>query len=176
MAAAVQRVLASAQEGHRWPDGMPDSLRRQVIPGDAKCLNWALSAVEGKGWQGAVDGVRRALTEGDMAQPSESGGARREMQDTGVQTFSQYLAKCPWGRYGEGRVKSEGGRIKEDTRWLYTGSGEQRKCTGRWRRWIKEDELQQRCCRAGGEVATMSCCGRQKGRRRRKKGRGIRER
>ena len=27
VAAAVQRVLASAQQGHQWPDKMPDSIR-----------------------------------------------------------------------------------------------------------------------------------------------------
>ena len=75
MAAALQRVLVSVQEGHEWPDDMPDRARQQVIPGDAKCLYWALSAVDGKGWQAAANNVPRTLTEGDPAQPLESGGA-----------------------------------------------------------------------------------------------------
>ena len=49
VAAAVQRVQDSAQEGKRWPEEMPEGARRQVIPGDDKCLYWALSAVDGAG-------------------------------------------------------------------------------------------------------------------------------
>ena len=49
VAAAVQRVLDSAQEGQGWPEEMPERARRQVIPGDGKCLYWALSAVDGAG-------------------------------------------------------------------------------------------------------------------------------
>ena len=54
-------LLASAQEGHQWPDKMPDSVRRQVILWDGKSLYWALSAVEGKGGQaGGRQGVQEA--------------------------------------------------------------------------------------------------------------------
>ena len=52
---------------------MPEQARRQVIPGDGKCLYTALSAVDGAGRQAAADEVRKALTEGDMARPPESG-------------------------------------------------------------------------------------------------------
>ena len=96
MAAAVQRVLASAQDGHEWPDKRPDSAGWQVIPGDGKCLYCALSAVDGKGGQ-AADEVRRALTEGDMAQPPESRWARLVMRDAGVRTWEQYLGKVRTG-------------------------------------------------------------------------------
>ena len=71
--AAVQRVLDSAQDGHEWPEEMPDRARRQVIPGDGSCLYWALSAVEGKSRQAAAEGGRKKLSEGDMARPPESG-------------------------------------------------------------------------------------------------------
>ena len=47
VAAAVQWVLDSAQDGQEWPEEMPDGKRRQVIPGDGECLYWALSAVDG---------------------------------------------------------------------------------------------------------------------------------
>ena len=36
--AAVQRVLDNAQDGQEWPEEMPERARRQVIPGDGKCL------------------------------------------------------------------------------------------------------------------------------------------
>ena len=59
----VQQVLASAQEVQEWPDEMSDNARQQVILGDARCLYWALSAVEGQSGQVAADKVCRALTE-----------------------------------------------------------------------------------------------------------------
>ena len=74
-AAALQRVLDSAQDGQEWPEEMPDGAGRKVIPGCGKCLNWALSAMDGTGGQAAADEVRKALTEGDMAWPPESGWA-----------------------------------------------------------------------------------------------------
>ena len=86
VAAAVQRVLDSAQDGQEWPEEMPEGARRQVIPGDGKCLYWALSAVDGAGGQAAAVEVRRALTEGDMARPPESGWAWRVMRDAGART------------------------------------------------------------------------------------------
>ena len=98
VAAAVQRVLDSAQEGQEGPEEMPERARRQVIPGDGKCLYWALSAVDGAGGQAAAEKVRRALTEGDMARPPESGWARRVMRDAAARTWDQYLDK---GRRGE---------------------------------------------------------------------------
>ena len=67
--AAVQRVLDSAQEGQGWPEEMPEGARRRVIPGDGKCLYWALSAVDGAGGRAAAEEVRKALTEGEMARP-----------------------------------------------------------------------------------------------------------
>ena len=88
-AAAVQRVLDSAQDGQAWPEEMPYRARRQIIQGDGKCLNWALSAVDRKGGQAAAEKVREALTEGDMARPPESGWAGRVMQDAGVRMCEQ---------------------------------------------------------------------------------------
>ena len=93
VAAAVQRVLDSAQEGQEWPEEMPERARRQVIPGDGKCLYWALSAVDRAGGQAAAEEVRRALTEEDMARPPESGWARKVMRDAGARTWDQYLDK-----------------------------------------------------------------------------------
>ena len=46
VAAAVRRVVDNAQDGQEWPEEMPERARRQVIPGDGKCLYWALSAVD----------------------------------------------------------------------------------------------------------------------------------
>ena len=69
VAAAVQRVLDNAQEGQETPEEMPERARRQVVPGDRKCLYWALSAVDGAGGQAATEEVRKALTEGGMARP-----------------------------------------------------------------------------------------------------------
>ena len=117
MALAVQRVLASAQEGHEWPAEMPDSARRQVIPGDGNCLYWALSAVDGKGGRAAADKLLRALTDADLAQPPESEGARQVMRDAGVRTWGQYLDKmrteeiwggaCEVGRWAHQRECKE---------------------------------------------------------------------
>ena len=76
---------------------MPDRARRQVIPGDGKCLYLGLSAMEGKGGQAAADEVRKALTEGDMAGPLESRFARRVMQDAGVRIWERYLDKVRKG-------------------------------------------------------------------------------
>ena len=86
VAAAVQRVLDSAQDGQQWPEEMPDGARRQVIPGNGKCLYWALSAVDGTGGQAAADEVRKGRTEGDMARPQELGWAQLVMRDAGVRT------------------------------------------------------------------------------------------
>ena len=98
VAAAVQRVLDSAQEGQGWPEEMPERARRQVIPGDGRCLYWALSAVDGAGGQAAAEEVRRGLTEGDMARPPQSGWARRVMREAGAQTWDQYLEKVRRGK------------------------------------------------------------------------------
>ena len=98
----MQRLLASAQDGHEKPDQMPDRRRRQAIPGDGKCLYWAISAVEGRGGHWAADEVRRVLTEGDMARPPQSGWARRVMRDAGVRTWEQYLDKVRTGEIWEG--------------------------------------------------------------------------
>ena len=58
--------------------------------------------MDGKAGKAAADNVRKALTEGDMAQPLESGWAQRAMRDAGVQTWEQYLDKVRkgeiWGR------------------------------------------------------------------------------
>ena len=70
---------------------------RQVIPGDGKCLYWALRAVDGAGGQAAAEEVRKALTEGDMARPPESGWAQRVMRDAGTRTWEQYLDKVRKG-------------------------------------------------------------------------------
>ena len=123
VAAAVQRVLDSAQEGQGWPEEMPEGARRQVIPGDGKCLYWALSAVDGAGWQAAAEEVRKALTEGEMARPPESGLARRVMRDAGARTWDQYLDKVRrgeiWGGACEvGRwAQSKGCRVAMYQEW-----------------------------------------------------------
>ena len=49
-----------------------------------------------------------------MVQPLASGWARQVMRDTGVRTGSNTQTKCARGRCGEGRLKLEGVRIKED--------------------------------------------------------------
>ena len=89
VAAAVQRLLASAQEVQERPDETPDGVRRPVIPGDGKCLYWALSLVEGQGGQAAADEVCRALTKGDMAKSPDATRARRVMRDAHVRTWGQ---------------------------------------------------------------------------------------
>ena len=123
VAAAVQRVLESAQEEQEWPEEMPERERRQVIPGDGKCLYWALGTVDGAGGQAAAEEVRRALTEGDMARPPELGWAQRVMRDAGVRTWDQYLDKVRrgeiWGGACEvGRwVQSKGCRVAMYQEW-----------------------------------------------------------
>ena len=123
VAAAVHRVLDNAQDGPEWPEEIPDRARRQVIPGDGKCLYSALSAVDGAGGQAAADEVRKALTEGHMARPPESGWARRVMRDAGAPTWEQYLDKVRkeeiWGRACEvGRwAQSKGCRIAMYREW-----------------------------------------------------------
>ena len=92
-----QRALDSAQEGQEWPAEVLDRARRQVIPGDGKCLYWALSAVDGKDGEAAADEVRKALTERDLARLPESGSALRVMQDAGARTWEQYLDKVRTG-------------------------------------------------------------------------------
>ena len=114
--AAVQPVLVSAQERHEWPDKMPDRARPQVIPGDGKCLYWALSAVNVKDGQAAADQVRRALTEGDMARPLEPGRARRVMRDGGVRVWEQYVDKLPTGKIWAGACEVEWWGINEDVK------------------------------------------------------------
>ena len=109
----MQRVLDNAQDGQESPEEMPDRARRQVIPGDGRCLHWALSAVDGAGGQAAADEVRKALTEGDMARPPESGWARRVMREAGLRTWEKYLDKvrkgeiwggaCEVGRWAQGK-------------------------------------------------------------------------
>ena len=113
VAAAVQRVLDSAQDGQEWPEEMPEGARRQVIPGDGKCLYWALSVVDGRGGQAAADAVCKVLTEGDMAQPPVLWWGRRVMRDAEMQTWEQYLDKvrkgeiwggaCEVGRWAKGK-------------------------------------------------------------------------
>ena len=76
---------------------MPDQAKRHVRPGDGKCLFQARSAVDRKGGQAAADEVRKALTEGDMARPPESGWARQVMRDAGVRTWEHYLDKVRKG-------------------------------------------------------------------------------
>ena len=97
MAAAVQEALDSAQEGQQWPEELPEGARRQVIPGDGKCLCWALSAVDGAGGRAAAEEVRKALTEGEMVRPPELGWAWRVMRDAGARTWDQYLDKVRRG-------------------------------------------------------------------------------
>ena len=89
----MQGVLDNTQDGQEWPEEMPERARRQVIPGDGNSLYWALSATDGAGGQAAAEEVRRALTEGDMAWPPESGWARTVMRDAGARTWVQYLDK-----------------------------------------------------------------------------------
>ena len=123
VAAAVQRVLDSAQEGQEWPEEMPERARRQVIRGDGKCLYLALSAVDGAGRQAAAEEVRRALTEGDMARPRESGWARRVMRDAGARTWDQYLDKVRRGEIWGGAcevarwAQSKGCRVAMYQEW-----------------------------------------------------------
>ena len=123
VAAAVQRVLDSALEGQGWPDEMPEGARRQVIPGDGKCLYWALSAVDGAGGRAAAEEVRKALTEGETARPPESGWARRVMRDAGARTWDQYPDKVRrgeiWGGACEvGRwAQSKGCRVAMYQEW-----------------------------------------------------------
>ena len=123
VAAAVQGVLDSAQEGQEWPEEMPEGARRQVIPGDGKCLYWALRVVDGAGGQAAAEEVRKALTEGEMARPPESGWARRVMRNAGARTWDQYLDKVRrgeiWGGACEvGRwVQSKGCRVAMYQEW-----------------------------------------------------------
>ena len=106
----MQRVLDSAQDGQEWREKMPDRARQQAIPGDGKCLYWALSAVDGAGGQAVADKVRKTLTEGDMAQSPESCWARRVMRDAGVRSGSSTWTKCARGTYGEEHVKLGGVR------------------------------------------------------------------
>ena len=123
VAVAVQRVLDNAQDGQEGHEEMPERARRQVIPGDGKCLYWALSAVDGAGGQAAAEKVRRALTEGDMARPPESGWAPRVIRDAGARTRDQYLDKVRkeeiWGGACEvGRwAQSKGCRIAMYQEW-----------------------------------------------------------
>ena len=123
VAAAVQRVLDSAEEGQEWPEEMPERARRQVIPGDGKCLYPALSAVDEAGGQAAAEEVRKALTEGDMARPPKSGWARRVMREAGARTWDQYLDKVRrgeiWGGACEvGRwAQSKGCRVAMYQEW-----------------------------------------------------------
>ena len=97
VAAAVQRVLASAQEGHQCPERMPDSVWRQVIPRGCECLYGALSALEGEDGRAAAAEARRAFTEGYMALPLQALWAQRVMRDAGVRTLAQYLHKVHTG-------------------------------------------------------------------------------
>ena len=127
VAAAAQRVLDNAQDGQEWPEEMPERARRQFIPGDGKCLYWAVSAVDGAGGQAAAGEVYKALTEGNLARPPELGWARRVMGDAGAHTSEQYLDK---GRKGEiwggacevGRwAQSNGCRIAMYQEWVPRG-------------------------------------------------------
>ena len=117
VAAAVQIMLDNAQDGREWPEKMPERARRQVIPGDGKCLYWALSAVDRAGGQAAAEEVRRAFTERDMARPREWGWARMVMRNAGARTWDQYMDKVHkgeiWGGACEvGRwAQSKGCRI-----------------------------------------------------------------
>ena len=123
VAAAAQGVLDSAQEGQGWPEAMPEGARRQVIPGDGKCLYWALSALDRAGGRVAAEEVRKGLTEGEMARPPESGWARRVMRDAGARTWDQYLDKvrrgkiwggaCEFGRWAQ----SKGCRVAMYQEW-----------------------------------------------------------
>ena len=67
--------------------------------------------------------MRKALTEGEMARPPESGLARRVMRDAGARTWDQYLDKVRrgeiWGGACEvGRwVQSEGCRLAMYQEW-----------------------------------------------------------
>ena len=123
VAAAVQRVLDSAQVGQGWPEEMPEGARRQVIPGDGKCLYWALSAVDRAGGRAAAEEVRKALTQGQMARPRESGWARRVMRNGGARKWDQYLDKVRrgeiWGGACEvGRwAQSKGCRVAMYQEW-----------------------------------------------------------
>ena len=108
VAAPLQRVLDNAQDRQEWPEEMPERARRQVIPGDGKCLYWALSAVDGAGGEAATEEVRRALTEGDMARPPELDWARRVMRDAGAQTWDQYLDKLRKGEIWGGACEVGG--------------------------------------------------------------------
>ena len=159
VAAAVQRMPDSAQEGQEWPEEMPETARRQVIPGDGKCLYWALSAVDGAGGQAAAEEVRRALTEGDMARPPESGWARRVMRDAGARTWDQYLDKVRrgeiWGGACEvGRwAQSKGCRVAMYQEWGPRGVYRKTAEVGEGKRMAAALLWSRR----GGD--TTSCCG-----------------
>ena len=97
VAAVVQRVQDNPQDRQEWPEEMPERARQQVIPGDDKCISWALSAVDGAGGQAAAEEVRKALKEREEARHPESEWARRVMTDAGAQTWEQYLDKVRKG-------------------------------------------------------------------------------
>ena len=119
VAAAVQRVLDSAQGGQGWPEEMLGGARRQVIPGDGKCLYWALSTVDraGGGQQ------QKRCAEAEMARPPESGWARRVMRDAGARTWDQYLDKVHRGEIWGGAcevwrwAQSKGCRVAMYQEW-----------------------------------------------------------
>ena len=56
-------------------------------------------------------------------------------------------------------MKLGGGRRARNAEWQCTRSGDRRGCIGRWQKWEKESERQQRCCGADEEGDTTSCCG-----------------
>ena len=51
------------------------------------------------------------------------------------------------------------GRRARDAEWQCTRSGDRGGCIGRWQKWEKESEWQQRCCGADEEGDTTSRCG-----------------
>ena len=76
-----------------------------------------------RGGQAAAEEVRKALTEGDMARPPESGWVGRVMRDAGAGTWDQYLDKVRrgevWGGACEvGRwAQSKGCRVAMYQEW-----------------------------------------------------------
>ena len=56
-------------------------------------------------------------------------------------------------------MKLGGGRRARDAEWQCTRSGDRGGCIGRWQKWEKKSERQQRCCGADEEGDSTSCCG-----------------
>ena len=85
------------------------------------------ASVDGAGGQAAAEEVRKALTEGEMARPPESGWAWRVMRDAGARTWDQYLDKVRRGEIWGGAcevgswAQSKGCRVAMYQEWGQRG-------------------------------------------------------